>query len=206
MTAGAQEAAVVDGQSSNGAREAIRDIAKKERPYLGADQANGAARYGNRIAARGESLPRAGRGLARDDPQPGRGDIQLFSGDLRQRGEDALADLDLAGRKPHAARFLEADPCAEQRIVQQALRQAAARTRVRRGHGSGSHLRAGARDRSHDPVVRAAAAEVAVEGGGNLAPARPRIAREQRRGGDQDARETVAALTGLFIEEGLLQW
>ena len=136
MTAGAQEAAVVDGQSSNGAREAIRDIAKKERPHLGADQANGAARYGNRIAARGESLPRAGRRLARDDPQPRRGDIQLFSGDLRQRGEDALADLDLAGRKPHAARFLEADPCAEQRIVQQTVRQAAARTRVRRGHGS----------------------------------------------------------------------
>jgi len=118
--------------SGNGAREAIRDIAKKERPHLGADQANGAARYGNRIAARGESLPRTGRRLARNDPQPGRGDIQLFSGDLRQRGEDALADLDLAGRKPHAARFLEADPGAEQRIVQQALRQILGR----RGHGS----------------------------------------------------------------------
>ena len=47
----AQETAVLDGESPDRAGEAIRNIAKKERSYLGADEANGAARDGDRIAA-----------------------------------------------------------------------------------------------------------------------------------------------------------
>ena len=49
--------------------------------------------------------------------------IELFGGDLRERGEDALADLDLAGANSHAARFLERDPLRQDRVVDQALRQ-----------------------------------------------------------------------------------
>ena len=47
----AQETAVLDGERPDRAGEAIRNIAKKERSYLGADEANGAARDGDRIAA-----------------------------------------------------------------------------------------------------------------------------------------------------------
>jgi len=128
----AHETAVLDGEGLDRASEPVRDMAKKGRPHLGADEANGGARDRDRIAARGKAFPRTRRSLPGDDAQPRRGDVQLLGRDLRQGGEDALADFDLAGRKPHAARFLEADPGPEQRIVEQALRQ------VLVGHGHGS--------------------------------------------------------------------
>ena len=53
--------------------------------------------------------------------------------------------------------------------------------------------------------MRAAAAEIAVERLGDLAPRRRGIAVEQRLRGDEDAREAVAALAGLLVDERLLQ-
>ena len=93
-----------------------------------------------------ELLPevKPSRGLVGVSPETTRrragADVQLLGRDLRQGGENALADFDLAGRKPHAARFLEADPGAEQRIVEQALRQVLGG----RGH-SGAPIEAPAR-------------------------------------------------------------
>src|SRR5262245_47049809 len=100
---------------------------EEERAHLGAGEANGAARHGDRVAARGEALGRARRRLPRYDAQALRRHVELLGGDLRERSEHALTDLDLAGRKPHAALLLEADPRRQQRIVGKALRQ--------RGHG-----------------------------------------------------------------------
>jgi hypothetical protein len=68
-----------------------------------------------------------------------------------------------------------------------------------------SHFGTGARDRPHDAIVRAAAAQMTVEGGGDFAPARVLIAGEQGGCRNQDAREAIAALTGLLVEERLLQ-
>ena len=48
--------------------------------------------------------------LAGDDAQPRGRNVELLGGNLGERGEHALADLDLPGREPHAAVFLEADP------------------------------------------------------------------------------------------------
>ena len=113
----AQEAAIVDGEGFERARQPVRDTAKEKRAHFGACEANGAARDGDRVAARGETLRRARRRLPRDDAQPLGRHVQLLGGNLRERGEHALADLDLAGRQPHAAALLEADPGREQRIV-----------------------------------------------------------------------------------------
>src|SRR5262252_7685761 len=63
----------------------------------------------------------------------------------------------------------------------------------------------GARDRPHDAIVHAAAAEMAVERRGDLAAGRARIVREQRGRGNQYARKAIAALAGLLVEERLLQ-
>ena len=72
------------------------------------------------------------------------GDAELLGGDLRQRGEDALPELDLAARDRHRAVALEAH----------ALRQA-----------SSSDIAGGvsATRRLHHAVVRAAAAQVPVQ-------------------------------------------
>ena len=78
-------------------------------------------------------------GLARDDAQALRRDVELLGGDLRKRGQHALADLHLAGRQPHAAALLEADPASRQRIVDEALRQRVG------DHGCARHRGAGAR-------------------------------------------------------------
>src|SRR5262245_22111222 len=98
---------------------------EEERAHLGAGEANGAARHGDRVAARGETLGRARLRLPRYDAQALRRHVELLGGDLCERGEHALADLDLAGRKPHAALLLEADPRRQQRIVGEALGQRA---------------------------------------------------------------------------------
>ena len=68
-----------------------------------------------------------------------------------------------------------------------------------------AHLRGGFFDRAHDAVMRAAAADIAVERGRDFGPRRRRILVEQRLGRDQDAGEAVAALAGLLVDEGLLQ-
>ena len=62
-------------------------------------------------------------GVAGDDAHPGGLDVELLGGDLHERGEHALAELDLAGRKPHGAIRLEADPAIEPRIVGEVGRQ-----------------------------------------------------------------------------------
>ena len=127
--------------------------------------------------------------------------IELLGGDLRHRGQHALADLDPAGENRHLARRRETRPTGR------------ARDCASSGPGSGSaHRRAPARmrggrllDRAQDAVVRAAAADIVVERLRDLGARRRRVPVEQRLGGDQDAGQAIAALAGLLVEKGLLQ-
>jgi hypothetical protein len=64
---------------------------------------------------------------------------------------------------------------------------------------------AGPIDGAQDAVVDAAAAQMRLERRDDLAPRRRGIPRQQRRGGDEDARKAVAALAGLRLDEGLAQ-
>ena len=83
--------------------------------------------------------------------------------------------------------------------------------RQRRGRGSAHRalprcIRAAARlDRAQDAVMAAATADIVVERGGDLGARRRRVTVEQRLRRDQDAGQTIAALAGLLVEEGLLQ-
>src|SRR3954453_10748533 len=74
-----------------------------------------------------------------------------------------------------------------------------------RGWSWRRHLRGRALDRLDDAVVRAAAAQVAVQRGANLALGGARILPQQRGGADQDAGNALAALHRLLGNESGLQ-
>ena len=59
-------------------------------------------------------------------------------------------------------------------------------------------------DRAHDPHVRSAAAEVAVQRRANLRARRLLVARDERRGRHDHPVDAVAALRGLLVDERLL--
>src|SRR5687767_3411735 len=61
-------------------------------------------------------------------------------------------------------------------------------------------------DRAHHAVVRAAAAEVAVQGRAHFLFAGSGILRKQCNCSDDDAAHAVAALRGLVPLQGLLDW
>src|SRR5262249_8950197 len=67
------------------------------------------------------------------------------------------------------------------------------------------HLGRGVQDRRDDPIVGAAAAQVAVQAGPAVLLARVRIAVEQRLGGHDHAVDAVTALSRLLGDEGALQ-
>ena len=71
--------------------------------------------------------------------------------------------------------------------------------------GHGSCLPGGAQNGADDPVVRSAPAEIAVERGADVGVGRVGIALEQRVRLDDDAGRAVAALSGLLVDERLLQ-
>ena len=124
--------------------------------------------------------------------------VQLVGGDLGQRGDDALADLDLADGEPHGAVGLEGDPLVQPRIVVQARgRQCGScRASLRRARRSTARMMRGwAPQRQRLPS--SAAAISARRRRRRCDPAAP-----WRRSGCPKA---VAALACLLIEERLLQ-
>ena len=77
----------------------------------------------DRQATRRSALIRTDAGHGRDHADPGHIDVKLLGGDLRQRGEHALAELDLARtRLNHAARQ-DAQPVPETGIGRERRRQ-----------------------------------------------------------------------------------
>ena len=129
---------------------------------------------------------------------------ELFRRDLRQRGEDALAELDLAGEDGGGAVGIDAQPGIEHAVARKAAGQ---RARAARRAGARARLKAmtmppaaaapnwrrvsrvmsrpsrhvarGAQYRADDARMRAAAAEIAGERLAHVMLARRRIAPEQ---------------------------
>ena len=64
----------------------------------------------NRVASRRASLIDRLRRVAHLHVDAREGDIELVGGDLRERGFDAGAEIDLAGRDEHGAVFANGDP------------------------------------------------------------------------------------------------
>ena len=93
------------------------------RPRLGAGVAQRGARFLHRHAARGDLLVRAGGGAGGHHAHACKGQVEFFGGDLRQGGDDALADFDLAGVHRHAAVGVEFEPLPEAAVDVQAAGQ-----------------------------------------------------------------------------------
>jgi hypothetical protein len=108
-----EEFAVGEADRGGRAVEAERCGFGEERAHLGGGDADRAARRLDGLAAGREPLLGRGVGVAGDDAHALGLDAQLLGGDLDERGEDALAELDLAGREPDAPARLEADPAVE---------------------------------------------------------------------------------------------
>src|SRR5438132_6506993 len=81
----------------------------------------------------------------------------------------------------------------------------AAMSEMRSSGTSFAQQTGGAFDGAQDADMAAAAADVVVECGGDLASRRRWIAVEQSLGRDQDAGKAIAALPGLLVEKSLLQ-
>src|SRR5207249_10448707 len=77
----------------------------------------------DRQAAGGVTLVRRARGVAGDDLDARRLQVQLVRGDLRQGGGDALPQLDLAGEDRHRAVRSGGAPGVEQAVRVEAPRQ-----------------------------------------------------------------------------------
>src|SRR5262249_11339453 len=80
--------------------------------------------------ARGIALVGAVRGARRHDAHALESDVELFGGDLGQRGVDALPQLHLAARDPHGAVALEPDPRIFHACISFAARSTARTTRL----------------------------------------------------------------------------
>ena len=196
---------------------------------LGAGEAQRRAALLDRLAARG--LPSFGvrAGVAGDHVDARERHVELFGRDLRERGEDALPELDLAGEHRDRAVGVDAEPGIEHAVAVEAAGQPRRLLRERRAAievkasddaaerrlgeiaaGEGDvHVRsspsrlAAPHDRADDAVVRAAAAEIA-----RRAPSRTSASLgcglrvEQRLGAHDHAVDAVAALRRLLVDEG----
>ena len=103
----AADRAVVDRELGRLAPSTLRRAAEHQRAQLGAGHAQRLAALLDRQAAGGHAFVRAVGGARRQHADSRKIDTQLLGGDLRQRGEDALPELDLAARDRHRAVALE---------------------------------------------------------------------------------------------------
>src|SRR5262245_37885020 len=81
-----------------------------------------------------------------------------------------------------------------------------ARNRDVTAEGSCSLLRRVTRDGAKQARVRKASAEDCRQRLLDVGFCRPRILVDERRGGENHARQTETALSGLFVDERLLKW
>ncbi len=165
------------------------------------------------IAARGHPLVGAGGRAGRHHAHARDVDIELVGDDLGNGGQDALPDLDLAGKYLHDPFWAEAQPLRQALVALQAARQRASAgiQNVVAETGPSAHrlcacaLLGGPQHGANDAIVRSAATQVAVESVAHLALAGVGVALQQRGGRDQDARNAVAALHRLLGDERRLQ-
>ena len=120
---GAENFSALDRKLTRLAAELLGGAVEEQCAHLGADQADRSAADRDRIATRREAFARTDIGLARHQPHLFETHVEFLGGDLAERGQDALADLDLATADANAVLVLECDPLRQDRIVDQALRQ-----------------------------------------------------------------------------------
>ena len=92
---------------------------EEDRAHLGAGHAQRRAAVLDRLAAGGLALVRRLAGIAGNHRDAGERQIELLGRDLRERGENALPQLDLAGEDGGGAVGVDADPAVELAIVLQ---------------------------------------------------------------------------------------
>ena len=85
--------------------------------------AHRAAAFVDRAAAGSLAFIRRAFGIARYHAHPRQCDVELFGGDLRHGGDDALADFHLAGADSHGAVRIEAQPLIESAVGVEAAGQ-----------------------------------------------------------------------------------
>ena len=116
-------------------------------------------------------------GCRRGHSDPVHVDVQFLGGHLRQRGEDALAELDLAGPDLDRCRRADPQPVAKTRVGRQCRRQ-----RFGAGHVALPRISAAAASTARTTrLCDAAAAQVVVEGGAHIGVRRVGILGEQPR-------------------------
>ena len=145
----------------------LRHDGQHDRPRRGTCITQCAAAVRHRPAAGGDTFVRTHIGRGRLHLDPRERHVEFIRGDLGQRGEDALADFDLARADRDPAISMELDPLRQASVAVQTTRQRqpigqharhaipidgiVARFRGRREHGA------------HDAIMRAAAAQIAVQ-------------------------------------------
>ena len=138
------EAPVFDGEVRRVASDLCRGGRQEEGADLGTDQPDGAAGLEDRVASGGEALRWARTRITGEHTEVFRRDVQFIGGDLRQRGQNALTEFNLARGDADLSAGLEHDPAVQARIVgetlgegvaehRQALARIAAAARLRRG-------------------------------------------------------------------------
>ena len=180
-------------------------VVEKQLADLGAGEAQRDPAELDRLAARRIALVGRQIGVAGAQHDPIERDVEFLGSDLPHRGQDALADLDPAGRDRHLAGHVEPDPAVEPRVGREQRRQGGGSGGA---HGAAPAARirsAATRDSAQDAGMAAAAANIVVERLGDLTPRRREVVIEQRLRRDQDAGQTIAALARLLVEKGLLQ-
>ena len=94
-----------------------RGLFDKQAAHVGAGLPHRHAAELDRLAAGGIALVRREFGVAGPDRDACHGDVELVGGDLRHRGQHALAEFDAAGADGHFAGRRKRHPAIEARIV-----------------------------------------------------------------------------------------
>ena len=103
----------------------------QDRAHLGAGEPQRQPAVLDRLAAGGQALVGRLAGVAGDHREPRERQVELLRRDLRERGQDALAEFDLAGEHRRGAVGVDAEPGIEPAVALQAAGQAAAAGRLR---------------------------------------------------------------------------
>ena len=120
---------------SAGNAELLGGEVEQDRAHFRAGEPQRGAAVFDRLAAGGLAFVRRAAGVAGDDLDPRQRQVELLGRDLRQRGEDALPEFDLAGENGGGAVGVDAQPGARAcgwfeaaREPRRLLRQSAAAT------------------------------------------------------------------------------
>ena len=103
--------------------ELLRREIDQDRAHLSASKPQRETGVLDRLAARRHAFVRRLAGVARDHLELGDRQIEFFGGDLRERGQDALPEFDLAGEHGRCVVWIDAEPRIQEAVAVEAARQ-----------------------------------------------------------------------------------